>query len=138
MGHDEFKEMVYDMGHCLSETELHVAVTALDTDGSGKITFDEFTKWWANSNRFEKLKLSDAEQEQLSRAVQYFRYFDKDGSGVLDRTEFASLHADLVKNKFTTKTLDDCLKDLDSNRDNKISFNEYVDWLVRIGSIKRN
>ena len=71
----------------------------------------------------------------LTQASNYFRYFDKDGSGVLDKPEFAKLHADLVKNKLTTKTLDQAIADLDTNNDGKVEFNEYIEWLVRIGSI---
>jgi len=133
---DEFKEMVMDMGHHLSDAELQVAVTQIGKDGSGNISFANFEKWWKNSDRFEKLHLSDAEHEALLQAVNYFRYFDKDGSGSLDRKEFPSLYADLVKNNFTKLSLEKCLGDLDKNHDGLISFNEYVDWLIRIGSLR--
>lgn len=102
-------------------------------------------QWWKTNDRFGKLKLDDKQLESLTRASNYFKFFDKvfffrnlikkDGTGFLGREEFQQLYADLVKNKFTTKSLEACLEDLDSNRDGKIQFNEYIDWLIRLGSI---
>lgn len=34
---DEFRSMVYDMGHSLSEEELAIAITQLDSNGDGSI-----------------------------------------------------------------------------------------------------
>lgn len=63
-------------------------------------------------------------------------------SGVLDREEFRTMHSDLVKNKMTTLSFDDCLKDFDQNQTAEISFNEYLEWFVRKGMclfvLKRN
>lgn len=72
----------------------------------------------------------------MRRATTYFKHFDSDSSGSIDSKEFEHLHADLVKNGLTTLECAKCLQDLDTDRDGEISFNEYVDWLIRIGSIR--
>jgi Ca2+-binding EF-hand superfamily protein len=71
----------------------------------------------------------------LNRASQYFAYFDKDKSGVLERHEFKAFYEDLVRNKLTSKSFDEFVEDLDTDRDGKIQFNEYIDWLIRIKSL---
>jgi len=107
----------------------------IDHTGTGKIKYDDFMKWWRTENKFGKLELDDKQQEALHRSATYFQYFDKDHSGTISAQEFASLHADLVKNKLTTKDLQTSLQDLDEDNDGVIEFNEYIDWLIRIGSI---
>jgi len=131
----EFKNLCYDHGHFLKDAELDLAMKMLDKNGGGKIEYDEFVAWWRSEDKFGKLKLTDEQLQALSSAATYFRYFDKNNDGSIDSSEFKALHADLVKNKLTTHSLDACLADLDSNRDGKIQFNEYMDWLIRIGSI---
>lgn len=157
----EFKFLCYDLGHHLTDEEISVAMKVLDANGSGVIEYPEFLKWWRDSDKWGKLSLDEDQLKIMNQASTYFAYFDKanamskysdsyqDKSGVINRTEFEALHKDLVKHRLTTKSLEDCLADLDSNgywdsnniskltcdRDGKIGFNEYIDWLVRIGSI---
>eukprot|EP01137_Pigoraptor_chileana_P010757 Opistho-2@60759 len=133
----ELKQLCYDKGHFLTDSELSLAISTIDVSGNGTISYDEFQKWWQDSNRFAKLKLSEADEAQLQSAAAYFKYFDKDHSGSIDsKSEFPALYADLVKNGFALPALDKCIAALDGNGDGSVSFNEYVDWLVRIGSIK--
>ena len=132
----EFADLCYDLGYHLSYEETMVCWRKLDTDGSGAISFDEFEKWWKTEDRFKKLQLTPEESQTLNSAITYFKYFDKDGSGRLDRTEFKSCYADLARHKLTNKTFEECWEDLDTDKDGLISFNEYVDWLIRIGSLK--
>merc|ERR1719197_2021066 len=79
---------------------------------------------------------SEEDVAAYERAVTYFKHFDKDGNGVIDRDEFKSLHADLVKNKVTEKNLQDSWTELDADGDGSITHNEYLDWLVRVGSLR--
>eukprot|EP01092_Planopodium_desertum_P006281 TRINITY_DN2600_c0_g1_i1.p1 TRINITY_DN2600_c0_g1~~TRINITY_DN2600_c0_g1_i1.p1 ORF type:complete len:166 (-),score=30.63 TRINITY_DN2600_c0_g1_i1:102-599(-) len=133
----EFKSMCYDLGHSLSEAELSIALKKVDHDGSGVITYPEFEKWWkTGTDRFSSLKLTPEEQQTLSVCINYFKYFDKDQSGTISAAEFKTLHADLIKNKLTTKPVEKCLEELDKDRSGTVSFNEYVDWLVAIGSVR--
>jgi Ca2+-binding EF-hand superfamily protein len=45
-------------------------------------------------------------------------------------------HADLAKHGLTTKTFDEAFRDLDSDGSGHITYNEYIQWLIRIGSLK--
>jgi Ca2+-binding EF-hand superfamily protein len=126
----EFKGLVYDLGHSITPHELDMAVKSL-ADGSGQIPYESFKTWWAQADRFAKLKLSAEQEKILAQAVQYFKYFDKDLSQTIDKDEAVALHADLVKNKLTHLSCAQFMQDLDSNGDGVISFAEYVDWLVR-------
>eukprot|EP01116_Phalansterium_solitarium_P005982 TRINITY_DN18297_c0_g1_i1.p2 TRINITY_DN18297_c0_g1~~TRINITY_DN18297_c0_g1_i1.p2 ORF type:complete len:168 (-),score=33.08 TRINITY_DN18297_c0_g1_i1:51-554(-) len=133
---EEFKDLCYSTGHYLSDEEATLAVKRLDTSGDGSISYPEFAAWWSQRDRFGNLHLSEAELHALQTASNYFKYFDTDKGGSLDRVEFARLHADLVKNHFTTKSLEESLAELDANGDNSVGFNEYIDWLIKIGSLK--
>lgn len=73
----EFRNLCYDLGHYLSEDELNMAIKFLDADGSGKIEYNEFQKWWRESNKWSKLELSDDQIRVLNQAATYFGYFDK-------------------------------------------------------------
>ena len=35
-------------GKRMTKRQLHDAMVAMDTDGSGEVEFDEFTNWWIN------------------------------------------------------------------------------------------
>lgn len=135
MGEPEFKNLAYDLGNHLSDGEVTMALKMIDKDGDGTVDYEEFVQWWRQEDRWGKLQLDEAQLQKLQNAAKYFRYWDKDGGGSIDREEFKGLHADLVKRGLTDKDLDRCLEDLDENRDGEIQFNEYVDWLVRLGAI---
>lgn len=42
----EFAELCVRMGHKLKDKQLAKAMTELDADGDGTISFDEFEQWW--------------------------------------------------------------------------------------------
>mmetsp|Transcript_3877 Transcript_3877/g.5942 ORF Transcript_3877/g.5942 Transcript_3877/m.5942 type:complete len:176 (-) Transcript_3877:52-579(-) len=134
----ELKSACYDMGHYLSDEEIAAAVHKLDSDGNGTIDYEEFKTWWKGNGRFEKLVLDDAVQTSIKNCVAYFRYFDKDNSGDISADEFRDLHKDLVKNGYGAHLSDEesDLTTLDKDGDGQIDFNEYISWLVKIGTIK--
>ncbi|TPX57731.1 hypothetical protein PhCBS80983_g03621 [Powellomyces hirtus] len=126
----EFRNLCYDMGYFLSDKELTLAIRMLDVDGNGEISYAEFIKWWQQENRFKSLQHSPSDLATLTEISHEFQRFDKDHSGCIDVREFRMLYADLVKRKMTKKTLAGMLEELDNNRDGKISFNEYVSWVM--------
>ncbi|KAJ3180925.1 hypothetical protein HDU87_001571 [Geranomyces variabilis] len=126
----EFRNLCYDMGYFLSDKELSLAIKLVDGDGNGEISYNEFIKWWQKENRFAALQLSPSELAELSDISLEFQRFDKDQSGTIDVREFRMLYADLVKRRMTKKTLAGMLEELDNNRDGKVSFNEYVQWVL--------
>ena len=82
---------------------------------------------------------------QTARVVYFIYYFcmkdhDTDMSGEIDRHEFELMYRDLrdkwriVSNEFST--FDELYGSFDRNRDEKVSLEEFVQWLVDAGSIR--
>eukprot|EP01087_Luapelamoeba_hula_P009542 TRINITY_DN2469_c0_g1_i1.p1 TRINITY_DN2469_c0_g1~~TRINITY_DN2469_c0_g1_i1.p1 ORF type:complete len:209 (+),score=43.80 TRINITY_DN2469_c0_g1_i1:44-670(+) len=132
----EFVDMCYDLGYYLSRTELEIAIKLVDRDGSGTIDFDEFYKWWTTDERFTKFQLDDKMVDRMQQVSRYFRFFDKDRSGVLDKEEFRRCYADLTKNGMTKRSFDDCFNEIDTDGNGSIEFNEFVEWFNRPRYIK--
>ena len=63
-------------------------------------------------------------------------HFDADRSGELDKQELKGVHADLKKHGLTNKEFDAFLADLDVSGDGKVGLNEYVDYLIREGTLR--
>lgn len=49
------------------------------------------------------------------RACDYFRHFDANGDGVIDKDEFVALHADLQRNQVTDKSYGDAMAEIDAD-----------------------
>ncbi|EGD81206.1 hypothetical protein PTSG_11241 [Salpingoeca rosetta] len=131
----ELKAIVYKLGHPMSDEEIETSLRIIDKDQSGKITYDEFKKWWAQKDRFQVLKDEQENQKKAEEWAQWlqvttdhFNYFDKDRNGAISREEFASLY-DNLKQSYDLGSLDDALAELDANHDGSISLKEYVRWL---------
>ena len=88
----------------------------------------------------------------LKRCIQHFQSFDEStnfyrrllslthlsciaNSGSLNREEFAMLHAHLVWSGYSLASMEDCLQSLDKDGNESVSFVEYVQWLVDLGSL---
>jgi Ca2+-binding EF-hand superfamily protein len=66
-----------------------------------------------------------SELEELMRKV--FSAFDKDGSGAIDAGELRLISKDMGRELDPTE-LDECMKDLDINKDNKVTYDEFSKW----------
>jgi len=78
----------------------------------------------------------DAESVQkLKNCCEYFAKFDSNNNLVLEKDEFTELHKDLTSNNITQLPLEDSWNELDADESGDISINEFVDWLVRIGTL---
>ena len=56
----EFQELAYELGETLSPEETKKSIAEIDEDKDGKISFDEFYKWWTTkeeSDKNEKMKV---------------------------------------------------------------------------------
>jgi len=116
-----------DLGYHLSDADLHEAIKKLDKSGDKKIQFDEFSAWWNSEDKFKKLH---GNAEKLAGWTKSFKDLDKNHSGDLAGDEIKHLHAELSKKGVTDKSLDAFTHEIDANKNGKISFNEYVDWLL--------
>jgi calmodulin len=44
----EFAALLQALGADMEDAEVAIGLEALDTDGNGRIDFDEFVSWWAD------------------------------------------------------------------------------------------
>ncbi|CAF2503605.1 unnamed protein product [Rotaria sp. Silwood2] len=133
---DELRFLCYDLGYYLSDNEIAWALTIIDKDGSGKIDYNEFTKWWKTSSRFEYLKMPNEQQERLlGRVVEIFRSHDKTNTGSLDRSQFTTMIQDLIEEGILNGSghLASEFEEIDHSHDERININELIAWLKNVG-----
>eukprot|EP01083_Nonionella_stella_P175909 614115_1 len=126
----EFRQLCYDSGYYLSDEELKQALLVVDTDGSGEVDYNEFKKWWSQSDRFAMFALDDESLESRKAAMETFQAHDADMSGTIEKDEFESLYNDLVSQKLTTEAKGNAWEWMSADTD-KISFNRYLEWLAQ-------
>ncbi|GAV81807.1 Pkinase domain-containing protein/EF_hand_5 domain-containing protein [Cephalotus follicularis] len=136
----------------LSEEEiagLRQMFTAMDTDNSGAITFDELKaglrRYGSTLKDTEIRDLMDAADVDNSGTIDYgefiaatvhlnklereehlvsaFQYFDKDGSGYITVDE---LQQACAEQNMTDVFLDDIIKEVDQDNDGRIDYSEFV------------
>ena len=56
-----------------------------------------------------------------------FSSLDKDGNGFIEATELKAISKELGR-ELDSAEVDECLKDIDINKDNKISYEEFAKW----------
>lgn len=66
-----------------------------------------------------------AQLDEVMRKV--FKSFDTDGSGFIDSIELEAVAKELGR-PMDAAELEECLKDLDQNKDGKISYEEFAAW----------
>jgi len=67
---------------------------------------------------------------QVKEFVSAFCMFDRNGDGVLDEKEMASVFRALCQNP-TTKDIQEMIHEVDANHDHKVNIDEYVDLLLK-------
>ena len=69
----------------------------VDSDGSGRISFDEFVDWWSHRRLSTGHTLDSS---VVAKMQQQWNELDRDGSGDLDKAEFESLMAELATSEW--------------------------------------
>mmetsp|Transcript_120576 Transcript_120576/g.352171 ORF Transcript_120576/g.352171 Transcript_120576/m.352171 type:complete len:507 (-) Transcript_120576:148-1668(-) len=94
--------------------DLEEVLAAMDTDGSGTIDYTEFIAATLSAKQY-------MQREMLWAA---FRVFDTDGSGQIDRDELKQVLQD-----DNVARLDGIMKEVDTNGDGKISWEEFCEMM---------
>jgi Ca2+-binding EF-hand superfamily protein len=74
--------------------------TAVDTDGSGTVSFSEFEAFWRGRQR----AIGQRDDGAIVKMKQIFIDLDEDGSGCLDRTEFKLIMVQLAIDEWIAAT----------------------------------
>eukprot|EP01083_Nonionella_stella_P064798 169221_1 len=130
IGTSEFRQLCYKSGYYLSDEELKQGLLVVDADGSGEVDYDEFKKWWSQSDRFAMFALDDEALESRKAAMDTFQAYDADMSGTIEQDEFESLYNDIVSQKLTSEAKEKVWEWMSAGTD-KISFNRYLQWLAK-------
>ncbi|MGB3641300.1 MAG: EF-hand domain-containing protein [Rivularia sp. (in: cyanobacteria)] len=108
----ELGQVMRSLGQSPSDTELRDMIKEVDVDFSGTIDFDEF-----------KTLMVSAQGDRKSRLKLAFSVFDEDGSGQITTNE---LHNVMSQFGLTDKELDQMIKEVDSDGDASIDFEEFM------------
>ncbi|KAF7458403.1 calcium-dependent protein kinase CDPK5 [Cryptosporidium felis] len=93
----------------------------LDTDGNGRIDYTEFLAASIDHRLYE--------QESLCKAA--FRVFDLDMDGRISPQELSRvLNVTFIQEAFEQSTIDSLLKEVDTNQDGFIDFNEFMRMMM--------
>ncbi|XP_033641406.1 calmodulin-like protein 11 [Asterias rubens] len=124
LSQDELKDMArQDFGMTKAQAEAFILLT--DKDGNQKISFEEFIEWIRSGDRFSAID-DKSKFYRLQKAITLFKELDKDGSGVLEKSEVNSL---LLSQGGKPEHFDSHLKALDKSGDGTVSFPEFLDYL---------
>jgi len=124
----ELFELCYDLGYFMDDLELTAVMNQLDVDNSGDVQFEEFEKWWQDNDKFRLFK-GGADSHKLQEAIRLFKSVDSDRNGTLDLEEYKKLCEQLGQVGLPPERYQAGLKELDTDGDGKISFNEFLNWL---------
>ncbi len=109
---EELAQVMRELGQNPSDTELRDMIKEVDVDLSGTIDFEEF-----------KTLMVSAQGDRKSRLKLAFSVFDEDGSGHITTKE---LHNVMSQFGLTDKELSEMIKEVDSDGDASIDFEEFM------------
>lgn len=110
-------ELKKEMSEELAEKEAGRIMKLMDVDGSGVVDYTEF------------LRVSIEDEVLLSKenVLKTFAYFDKDGSGTIEKEE---LFAWLSKGGISEEVLNDLFAEVDGDGDGNIDLSEFESLLI--------
>ncbi|KAK6131315.1 hypothetical protein DH2020_034944 [Rehmannia glutinosa] len=117
--YDELRTGLSKLGSKLSEAEIKQLMEAADVDKNGTIDYIEFITATMHRHKLDK-------EENLFKA---FRYFDKDNSGYITRDELRQAMTQYGMGD--EATIDEVLDDVDTDKDGKINYDEFVDMMKK-------
>merc|ERR1712039_168211 len=128
---EQFRLKCYVSGYCLSDQELAEAFDKLDKDNSGTVDFIEYFRWRRQEDRFVHLQHDDEDDAvaaYVHQVADYFRIYDTELTGVLDREHFEPLYQHLIEHGQVDEPLAAVMAAVDSDNDGQVSLNEFLRW----------
>ena len=112
---NELKILCDKLGRELNDEELELAMSEMNEDGGGAVSFEEFYTW------FKKVTEGDA------LLLEVFESVDMDGTGSLDRDEVRQVLIQLGRTPSEFQ-LNKAMEEMDESGDNEVNFDEFRAW----------
>jgi len=116
---NDLAEAMRSLGLFVSNKEARQLLAAADMNQDGKVDFDEFVNF---------LRIRPKDSEDRLRAA--FLRFDTDGDGTINLAELRKALTTQGE-KLSNEEVDEMLKDMDTNEDGKVNFEEFVQSLLQ-------
>uniref|UniRef100_H3BH85 Troponin C, skeletal muscle n=1 Tax=Latimeria chalumnae TaxID=7897 RepID=H3BH85_LATCH len=112
------------LGQNPSREELDAIIEEVDEDGSGTIDFEEFLVMMVRQMKEEAKGKSEEE------LAQFFRVFDKNADGYIDRDELLEILQSSGE-PVTDEEIDELMKEGDKNNDGKLDFDVWFSEIMQ-------
>lgn len=111
-------------GQPLTLAQLDTAMLAMDPNGDGEITIEEFSGWYLSAGaKSFRHTLKQAEKDaQTTNLRTLFNQADEDGSGEIDTLETEEMISSLFGTALSVREQKRALKSMDPSGDGQISF----------------
>jgi len=119
----EIKEMTIRLGQPLPDDRIKEIFNDMDTNKDGKVEAKEFIKWFNNEDTKEGLK-----SYFHQKTVHIFNEIDSTNSGYLDEQDLRNVSRRFGQ-KFADEKIKSIFKEMDTNKDGKVKFGEFVAWM---------
>ncbi|XP_064621638.1 calmodulin-A-like [Lineus longissimus] len=116
----ELGTVMASLGHNMSEEELAVLLKEADSDGNGKIEFEEFVVMMA------KKMDNEGSEEDIREA---FKVFDKTGCGYIMADDLKRIMTSMG-DKMTQEEVDEMISEADLDGDGQIFYEEFTKMLA--------
>eukprot|EP00919_Chromeraceae_sp_WS-2016_P000796 GHVR01002058.1.p1 GENE.GHVR01002058.1~~GHVR01002058.1.p1 ORF type:complete len:346 (-),score=94.55 GHVR01002058.1:258-1244(-) len=120
---DETNNLLHSLVYFMEDKKNKDNFNTVDTDGNGKIDKQEFVLSYFETDEIDEKELSEA-QYHLGRR---FDAIDVEGDGYLVPDEFNIVHRPFRHPLLAEIEVQDIIDSKDMNRDNKISFEEFIE-----------
>ena len=123
-------EMLFQEECELSHEQAEACAYLLDQQGENAVSFEDFNDWIKSGDRVRNIK-DPSKWSLLKAAIDMFKIYDVDKNRVIDRNEFVRLFVDRGGDAMN---MDTAYNKMDIDRNNKISFGEFLLWLNWVAS----
>ena len=134
---NEFNEAIREIGLDPSSDQVKRLFNRVDSDGNGRIDFEEFLKLFLLVNKGKKKKDNDEEiderpefDEERRKSLKLMKIFDTDGDGMLSISEWQNVLSRMGM-KCSSKEAKALFRNVDSNGDGKVDLDEFMQYLSK-------
>ena len=134
----EFNEAIKEMGLDPSSEQVKRLFNRVDSDGNGRIDFEEFLKLFKLVSNKDTDKTEDTKEtpedpsidEERRKSLQLLKLFDKDGDGSLSVAEWQTV-LNRMGMKCNPREAQALFSNVDSDGDGKIDIDEFMQYLAK-------